>query len=188
MRNHFIQVYGWDGMTSVQLKRKSENQKIEAILERSAPGKAKCLQAKRAQVLKDSINKETLEYLYIRYKVNANAPFIQVEHPDFLLLLQYINPAANNALPNSHNTIQSRLMELYAKGKWRVSFILQAALSSIHITCDAWTTPNQLGACGVVSNFSSEEGLLQELLLLRSEQEGSHSGQNQARLVLKILT
>ncbi len=79
-------------------------------------------------------------------------------------------------------------MELYAEGKRRVSFMLQAALSSIHITCDGWTTPNLLGAWGVVSHFTSEEGLLRELLLSLSEQEGSHSGQNQARLVLKTLT
>ena len=79
-------------------------------------------------------------------------------------------------------------MELYEEGKRRVSFMLQAALSSIHITCDAWTTPNHLGAWGVVSHFTSEERLLRELLLSLSEQEGSHSGQNQARLVLKTLT
>ena len=79
-------------------------------------------------------------------------------------------------------------MELYAEEKRHVSSMLQAALSSIHITDNAWTTPNHLGAWGVVSHFTSEEGLLRELLLSLSEQEGSHSGQNQARLVLKTLT
>ncbi len=116
------------------------------MFERSSPGQAKRLQAKRDELLKDSINKEILEYLYICYTVNVNAPFFLVEHLDFRVLLQYINPAANNALPNSHNTIQSRVMELYAEGKRRVFFMIQTALSSIHITCDAWTTPNHLGA------------------------------------------
>ncbi len=178
MRDHLIKVYSWYGMTSVQLKKKRKNQQIEAILERSAPGEAKRLQAKRAELLKDSINKKTLDYLYIRYTVNANALFSHVEHPDFRVLLRNINPAANNALPNSHNTIQSRVMELYAEGKRRVSFMLQGALSSIHITCDAWTISNHLGALDVVSHFTSKEELLRELLLLLSEQEGSHSGQN----------
>ncbi len=138
--------------------------------------------------MKDSINKETLEYFYICYTVNANAPFSQVENLDFRVLLQYINPAANNALPYSQNKIQFRVMELYVEGKRRVSFMLQPALSSIHITCDAWTTPNHLVALDVVSHFTSEKVLLRELLLSLSEQEGSHSGQNQARLVLKTLT
>ncbi len=75
MRDHLIKVHGLDGMTSVQLKGKRKNQEIEAILERSAPGEAKRLQAKKTELLKDSISKETLEYLYIRYTVNANTPF-----------------------------------------------------------------------------------------------------------------
>ena len=75
MRDYLIKVHGWDGMTSVQLKKKRENQEIKAILERSAPGEAKRLQAKRAELLKDFINRKTLEYLYIHYTVNANAPF-----------------------------------------------------------------------------------------------------------------
>ncbi len=88
MKDHLIKVNSWDGMISVHLKRKRQNQGIEAILERSSPGAAKYLQAKRAEILKDSINKESFEYLYIRYTVNANAIFSQVEHPDFQVLLQ----------------------------------------------------------------------------------------------------
>ena len=45
-------------MNSVQLKRKRKNQGIEAIFERSAPGGANRLQANRAELLKDSINKD----------------------------------------------------------------------------------------------------------------------------------
>ena len=53
---------------------------------------------KRAELFKDSINKKTLEYLYIRYTTNINAPFSQVEDPDFRTMIKYINPAANNLL------------------------------------------------------------------------------------------
>ncbi len=139
MRDHLIKVHVLDRMTSVKLKKKKENQEIEAIFERSALGETKCLQAKRVELLKDSINKETLEYLYIRYTVNINALFFQVEHPDFQVLFQYINPAANNALLKSHHKIQSRVMELYAEAKRRVSFMLQAALSSFV----SFVTPRQ---------------------------------------------
>lgn len=72
-------------MTTLQMKRRRENQEKATILERSAPREAKRLEAKRAELQKDSIDKETLEYLYIRYTVNANVPFSQAEHPDFRL-------------------------------------------------------------------------------------------------------
>lgn len=42
-------------------------------------------------------------------------------------------------------------MELYQEvGKQRVALILQVALSSSHISSDYWTTPNNIGAWGIV--------------------------------------
>ncbi len=61
----------------------SSSAHLKCRRKRSAPGEAKRLQAKRAELFKDSINKETLDYVYICYMVNANAHFSQVEHPDF---------------------------------------------------------------------------------------------------------
>ena len=69
-----------------------------------------------------------------------------------------------------------------------MALILQAAPSSIHITCNAWTTPNHIGVWGIVGHFTSEEGVLCDLLLSLSEQQGSHSGFNQAQMVLNTLT
>lgn len=75
-------------------------------------------------------------------------------------------------------------MNLFTEGKRRIFLMLQSALSSIHITCDAWTTPKHLGAWGIIGHFTSENRSLHDLLLSLSEQEGSHSGYNQAQLVV----
>lgn len=136
MRDHLTKAQSWDGMTALQLKRRRENQEIAAVLWRLAPSEGKRLEVKRAELLKIFIDKETLEYLNICYTVNANVSFSQVKHPDFQIILQYINPAANNVLFSSHNTIRSWVMNLYSEGKRRIFFMLQAGISSIHITCD----------------------------------------------------
>lgn len=184
IRDHLTKFHGWDGLTAMPLKRKRENQEIDMVMEREA----KRWEAKLERPLKASFNKDTLEYLYVRYTISANAPFSLVEHPDFRNLLEYINPAANTALPDSHNTIRSRVMELFQEGKQRVALVLQAALSSIHISCEAWTIPNHIGAWGIVGHFTSKEGVLCELLLSLSEQQGSLPGFNQALTVLHTLT
>lgn len=188
VRDHLKKVHGWDGVSTIQLRGKKENQEIDVVMERSASKEAKRSEAKREELLKNSVDKDTLEYLYVRYTINASVPFSQVDHPDFRILLEYINPAANTALPTSPNIIRSRVMELYQEGKQRVALVLQAALSSIHITCDAWTSPNHVGTWGIVSHFTSEEGALYEVLLSVSEQQGSHSGFDQAQTVLNTLT
>lgn len=108
---------------------------------------------------------------------NTDTPFSQVKHPDFRTLLQYVNPASNALLLNSHNTIHSRIKDFFREGQRRVAMILQSALSSIHITCDAWTSSNHLAAWGMVGHFTSEEGKLECLRLSLTEIKGLHNGE-----------
>ena len=56
---------------------------MEKIFEHSAAGEAKHLKAKRAKRFKDSMNKESLDCLYVCYTVNVNTLFSQVEHSNF---------------------------------------------------------------------------------------------------------
>ncbi len=81
--DHLIKVDYGDRMISFPLKRKRKQEEMEKIFERSAPRETKRLEAKGANLFKDSINKKTLEGLYVCYTLNANAFFSQVEHPDF---------------------------------------------------------------------------------------------------------
>lgn len=94
-------------MTSVQLKRKKENQGIIKIFECSASRETKRLKAKKAELLKDFIDKKTLQYFYVCYTTNTNALFLQVNHLDFRVLFPYINSTETNALFNSHIIIWS---------------------------------------------------------------------------------
>ena len=89
-------------MTFVELKRKTENQKIEKIFEHSLLGEAKRLEARKAVLLKNSVNKKTLKQLYVRYTFDSKAHFSLVKYLDFQLFPQYINPVASNALLNSN--------------------------------------------------------------------------------------
>lgn len=45
--------------------------------------KAQCLKAQKIELMKDFITKKPLEYLYVRYTINTNIFFFQVENFDF---------------------------------------------------------------------------------------------------------
>ena len=77
IRDHLTKVHGWDGLTTLKLKRKRENHEIDVVMERYAPNGVKRWEAKQAELLKNSINKDTLEYLYVRYTVNTSTPFLR---------------------------------------------------------------------------------------------------------------
>lgn len=87
------------------------------MLKYVASQEAQRLKTREIGLLKDSIDKETLEYLYIKYTMKANIFLSQIEHPNFRILLQYINQAINSLLPNSHNMIGSHVFYLFLEGK-----------------------------------------------------------------------
>ena len=142
---------------------------------------------KRLELLASTIDKSTLEFLYIKWTTKANIPFNQVEDKDFRVFLEYLNPAANKQLPSSHNTIRGRIMKLFLEGKQRVKDNLHAALSEIHLTCDLLTSSNQLALLGINAHFTSEYQCLKMVTIGLKEVFGAHSGENQAEIIWNLL-
>ncbi len=65
--------------------------------------------------------------------------------------------------------------------------MLATALSDIYITCDMWTSLNNLGLLAVVVYFTSKKSKLVTVTLGLIELEGDYSGENQAAIVLNVL-
>lgn len=118
---HLKTKHQWDPKAnSIARKRKREETDVMSVFSR-AHGTAQALQEERRhRLLKDMINKEMLEYLYLRWTTVNDIPFVQVEHHDFRVFLDYINLAANEILPNSHNTIRAKALHLFQEGKTRI--------------------------------------------------------------------
>ena len=113
--------------------------------------------------------------------------FDQVESEDFRVFLQYLNPVANDKLPNSHNTIKARVMTHFLEGKETVKQNLHAAVSDIHFTLDLWSSPNHLGLLGINAHFTREDRGLQIVTIALRELRGAHSGPNIAEIVLEVI-
>lgn len=116
-----------------------------------------------------SVDKKTLEYLYLRWIIRKDISFAQAEDDDLCFIFQFMNAPANALLPRSGSTIRLRVLELFHEGQKRTRLMLQNALSSINITCDAWTSPNRLGMLAVVFHFVNKNVKLQTLLLFLKE-------------------
>ena len=185
---HLKKAHQCDPIGSAQaLKRERKETDLKAVFNRAEETVQAAQVERRRALLGAMINKDLLEYLYIRWTVVNDIPFLQVEHEDFRVFLDYINPAANDVLPRSHNTIRARVITLYEEGKDRVRHILQSAISDIHLTRDLWTSPNHLGLLGITAHFTNEEQQLQALTIGLKEIQGAHSGENQASILLDIL-
>ena len=78
-------------------------------------------------------------------------------------------------------------MRLFKKGQKRVRHLIQNAITQIHITCDAWTSPNHLSMLAVVGHFVDENLKQQTILLALKEIQELHSGENMTPIVLEAL-
>ncbi len=74
-------------------------------------------------------------------------------------------------------------MDLFCKRRQQVTIILQSALSSVYITCDAWKPSNYLASWEMVGYFTSEESKLVCLLLFLTKIKEPHTRENQANMV-----
>ena len=184
---HMKQVHHWDPRSNQQAdKHDAQNADIATALARQGVRADSQFHQKRRQHMADTIDKKTLEFLYLKWITNGNIPFDEVEDKDFRAFIQYCNPVAEERLPRAHSTIKNRLMELYEQGKQNVRNNLRAAISEIHITCDLWTSPNHLPILGINAHFTSESMELEAITLGMKELYGEHSGKNIAGVIYNV--
>lgn len=173
--------------SSVAIKRQQEGKSIDAAILRGAEINLAAQEKRKAELMGIHLDKTTLEYLYIQWTVFEDIPFNQVAHRGFRTFLEYVNPVANRLLPNAGSTIRLHAQGLFEEGKKRIRHILGTALSDIHITCDMWTSPNNLALLGVVAHFTTEKAELISITLALKELQGNHTGENEALLVQEVL-
>src|ERR1700730_17964505 len=68
------------------------------------------------------------------------------------------------------------------------SMALIASILTIHFTVDLWTSSNSLALLGMIAHSFTENGQLCQSVLALRELEGQHTGENQAQLIMKIIT
>jgi len=137
--------------SSVARKREVEGVDVLAALKRSSEVNIDIERRRRNELLAIGLDKSTLEYLFIRWITETNLPWNTVTHTPFRSFLEYVNPSVNSLLPNSPNTFKAHAIRLFEEGKKRLRAILGSAVSEIHISCDAWTSPNYLSALAIVA-------------------------------------
>jgi hAT family C-terminal dimerisation region len=169
-------------------KRKRADEDIQASIARmNEVGKRIRLQrvANASELETDPL---VVRELFVNWLAADSLPFSLCKSRAFRTFLQYISPSANELLPESDTTIHQDILDCYVRLKSDVKQRLQSALSLVHITCDLWTSGNRLGLMGIVAHFVDEDGILHSLTIGLREMEGSHSGENMAKILWDVLS
>jgi len=148
-----------------------------------------------------SIDPNILEVYYIRYaysplEIYSNSyrfiatcsqPLRLVERDEFRDLLDYINSDVLTWLPRIHNTVGKWVKHQYKAHKQRVKKNVSEAQSKIHISCDLWTSTNDLPILVIILYYVDKNGNTRRTVTSMKEVDGSHIGENLSVPVLIVI-
>ena len=137
--------------------------------------------------IKATINVDKFRYHLLRWIVNKQIPFNEVEDEDFREMLLSLSVTINRYLMQSSQTIRNWAQAEYMTARLQVKQVLLQARSRIHISFDLWTSPNGYSLCGICAHFVSENLRNTTALLGMKRMKGQHSGENIAGVMIPVL-
>lgn len=120
----------------------------------------------------------------LKWIIKNDQPFSVVDNIDFEDMMEYLN---KDITINSRRTIMRRLDELYAEQKEALKVKLNGFESKFSITCDVWTSKNQMSFFGFTIHFIDDNWVMQQNLLAFKFLEGEHDGKSLSEAFLKVI-
>jgi hypothetical protein len=116
--------------------------------------------------------------------VKTDLPFSIVDNEHFQDYVEYLK---KDITINSRRTIMRRLEEMYNHKKHELKAKLNSFKSKFSITCDVWTSKNQLSFFGFTIHYIDEKWVMQQKLLAFKFLEGEHDGKSLADAFIKTI-
>jgi hypothetical protein len=134
--------------------------------------------------IKEPFNEDIFMGKLLKWIVKTDQPFSVVDNEHFEDLLEYLR---KDLTVKSKTTIMRRLDELYDQKKHEMKERLNSFKSKYSITCDVWTSKNQLSFFGFTIHYINDDWQMKEQLLAFKYLEGEHDGESLSRAFIDVL-
>jgi hAT family C-terminal dimerisation region len=124
------------------------------------------------------------EQALLRWMIETQKPFTELEHPAFKELLDSLDTSSPI---KTADTLRNRVQREFLNRRGRLKQDLASTCHSISLSLDLWTSENQVSFLGVIGHWLTHDFEKREELLDFIEIEGRHSGENLAESVKGIL-
>ena len=122
-----------------------------------------------------------------RFISRCSQPLRLVERDEFREFIEYCNPDTMSWLPKCHTTIGKWVERQYTAHKKRVQRNVKEAVSRVHVSCDLWTSTNNLPILVVVFHYITKKGKVRQTVAAMKEVSRSHTGTNLADVVMGVI-
>jgi hAT family C-terminal dimerisation region len=134
--------------------------------------------------MKEPFNDDIFMGKLLKWIVKTDQPFSVVDNLHFEDLLEYLKKDLG---VKSRRTIMRRLEELYNQKKNEMKERLNGFNSKFSVTCDVWTSKNQLSFFGFTIHYIDDDWQMKEELLAFKFLEGEHDGKSLSVAFIDVL-
>jgi hypothetical protein len=138
-------------------------------------------------IIPSFFNWELLKLRLIEWIVVMHIAFSQVENDWFRRFLAVLSPSLEKWIPRAGNTVRAWILAQFERRQEDIKKQLHCSKSRIHLSFDLWTSPNNISFVGVVGHYMNSRYNVETVLLGLRRLRGTHSGENIAEAVLKVI-
>src|SRR6266850_2382557 len=138
-------------------------------------------------IIPSFFNWEILKLRLVEWIVVLHITFSQVENDWFRRFLAVLSPSLETWIPRAGNTVRAWILAEFERRQEEVKKRLQKSKSRIHLSFDLWTSPNNMAFVGVVGHYMTSEYKVETVLLGLRRLHGTHSGENIAEAIVKVI-
>ncbi len=131
-------------------------------------------------------NYDIFRLLLLKWFVFCQLALFMLENSYFRAFVSYLHQGLGELLPKARSTLRSWIITEFKAQKSLLAAELSQSLSKVHITFDIWTARNQRGYIAIWGYWIDLTGRQRRLLGFRRIYR-SHTGENQAQLLHKVL-
>jgi hypothetical protein len=140
------------------------------------------------KILKRTIHDDVFKQCLIDLVTVRCLPLSIVEWQEFHTLCRALNPESDSiVIPTSHNTMRRWVEESFSSKKDITRKTLQSAKTRIHISIDAWTSPNNYITIAICAHFVDVDERLQTMLIALRNIDGQTGEAQFEQALLPVL-
>jgi len=130
---------------------------------------------------------DVFKRLLVRWFAFCQLALFMLEKAYFRELITFLNETIGKVLPKASATLRRWIMEEFQSQKKMVAAQLSESISKVHLSFDIWTAGNWIGFISIYGYRIDVSGCRHRQLLAFRRIYSSHSGENQAEIVLEVI-
>lgn len=167
--------------------QKGRQQAIENAFARTTAKQTQQVKEKEINTLRKVINFDGFREAQMLLAARRRVPLNFVTWPEYQALLMAVNPAVEEFLTNSGNTVTEDLDRAYSAHQESIKERMKLAQSPIHFSMDVWSSPHRKAFIAVHAQWVDENYILRKALLGLPNLRHSHAGAAMVPYLMEII-